>query len=470
MNFILKGTFLIFIFYPFVLPQEYDILVLGAGFSGLGAAIQLGKNNVNNFLVLEAKDYIGGRIKQVPFGGVTIELGAGWIHDADILPQKYYDLSKKYNMKLHSVNYANVLYKWKNGTKVDENLKLRTENELSNKYLNMKNIALKRYQEGRGGVNMRTALRMADWIPDTYMKQAAEYFQLDFENGVIPEDIDAITSGSTGSGKDFINADPRGYSFPVLEEAKFIKDKILLKHEVTKIEQLANKKYTVYTTKGTFSAKHVLVTFSTGVLLSKKITFIPELPLWKTEALSMVPMNHYCKIFLQFKNAFWDTKPEYIVVTGNDRGYFQHWQTFDFKTLYPGKNILLATLTGETCKKYHLISDVEVVDEIYAVLKGMYAQATKPTAILRSSWSTDPHVMGSYSTQTGGINEDDYRALDHPVNASLWFTGEYKGREEFGYAHKALELGMEEAERIIKCIRVYHCPEPRPTRKIYCSR
>ena len=77
--------------------------------------------------------------------------------------------------------------------------------------------------------------------------------------------------------------------------------------------------------------------------------------------------------------------------------------------------------------------------------------------------------MGAYSVPSTGINEDDYRALDHPVNASLWFAGEYKGQKEFGYAHKALEIGSKEADLILKCLRLYYCPETRPVRKIYCS-
>ena len=31
-------------------------------------------------LVLEGSDRIGGRVKDVKFGGITIELGANWVH------------------------------------------------------------------------------------------------------------------------------------------------------------------------------------------------------------------------------------------------------------------------------------------------------------------------------------------------------------------------------------------------------
>ena len=56
---------------------------------------------------------------------------------------------------------------------------------------------------------------------------------------------------------------------------------------------------TVTTTSGTFTAKHAIVTFSPGVLTSRRVTFEPELPDWKVEALSYVPMGDYCRFFFR---------------------------------------------------------------------------------------------------------------------------------------------------------------------------
>lgn len=39
----------------------------------------LAKNGVEDFIILEASDRIGGRIRKENFGGVSVELGAGWI-------------------------------------------------------------------------------------------------------------------------------------------------------------------------------------------------------------------------------------------------------------------------------------------------------------------------------------------------------------------------------------------------------
>ena len=59
---------------------EVDVLILGAGLSGITAGHHLQNNGFTNFLILEAQDYVGGRIKQVKFGNVTVGEGGNWIH------------------------------------------------------------------------------------------------------------------------------------------------------------------------------------------------------------------------------------------------------------------------------------------------------------------------------------------------------------------------------------------------------
>lgn len=57
-----------------------NVLVLGAGVSGISAASTLYKQNVRDFVVVEAQSSIGGRAKVVEWDGFTIETGANWIH------------------------------------------------------------------------------------------------------------------------------------------------------------------------------------------------------------------------------------------------------------------------------------------------------------------------------------------------------------------------------------------------------
>ena len=56
-----------------------DVVVIGAGISGLVAASTLIQKGAN-VIILEAKNYIGGRIRTDRSLGAPFEYGAGWIH------------------------------------------------------------------------------------------------------------------------------------------------------------------------------------------------------------------------------------------------------------------------------------------------------------------------------------------------------------------------------------------------------
>ncbi|KAG8469619.1 hypothetical protein KFE25_006074 [Diacronema lutheri] len=58
-----------------------DAVVVGAGFAGLAAAAYLCERGYN-VTVLESRARLGGRVRTEELGGVTVELGAGWLHGA----------------------------------------------------------------------------------------------------------------------------------------------------------------------------------------------------------------------------------------------------------------------------------------------------------------------------------------------------------------------------------------------------
>lgn len=55
-----------------------DVIVVGAGISGLTAALTLAKKGVD-VLLLEKESQVGGRLMSVPLGGIPCNLGAQWI-------------------------------------------------------------------------------------------------------------------------------------------------------------------------------------------------------------------------------------------------------------------------------------------------------------------------------------------------------------------------------------------------------
>ncbi|CAD0201751.1 unnamed protein product [Chrysodeixis includens] len=60
--------------------NKCNVLIIGAGMAGLAAANYLHKNGMQDFIILEARKRIGGRIISIPMKSINVELGANWIH------------------------------------------------------------------------------------------------------------------------------------------------------------------------------------------------------------------------------------------------------------------------------------------------------------------------------------------------------------------------------------------------------
>ena len=60
----------------------YEAIIIGAGAAGIGAAVNLSRNQFS-YVTLEARDRLGGRVHAKEIDGVQIDVGASWIHDYD---------------------------------------------------------------------------------------------------------------------------------------------------------------------------------------------------------------------------------------------------------------------------------------------------------------------------------------------------------------------------------------------------
>lgn len=83
-------------------PPDYDLIVIGAGLSGLTAATHAYTHlpaSSRRILVLEAKDRVGGKTLSVPtLRGGVVDLGAAWINDTN--QEKIYGVAKRFGVEL----------------------------------------------------------------------------------------------------------------------------------------------------------------------------------------------------------------------------------------------------------------------------------------------------------------------------------------------------------------------------------
>jgi len=439
--------------------QEYDVIVVGSGLAGLGAGKYFHDNNVSKFLILEANDYIGGRVKNIHWYNQTIPLGAGWLHVVDE-DHELYKKHLQYNMSLYTDTYWLNKVEFRNGN--DGSIIPSEEVGKVNSRIvaaqdKMDELVEQRVENGQGTIDLKSGLRWGGFKAKTPLENAIEYFRYEFENGIEPDVIDAVGYGYSALNENVherIVNDPRGYGFPVFEESKPYQSKIKLNKTATKITMHSKNNITIECKDGTsYTTKNVLVTVSTGVLQSGNIEFSPTLPEWKTGGLNMAPMCHYCKIFLRFNTVFWDDSKSYVMLATERKGHFVHWENMNADGLFPGSKILLATLTGDICRESYTFTDNEIIEQAYQVLKKVYPNATRPIEMKRNDFSINPNFLGSYSYQIAGINENDYKAMDHPVQQSIYFAGEAYQRWEFGYAHGAYDSGLGAAKNITNCMR-----------------
>jgi polyamine oxidase len=91
----------------------YEVVVIGAGISGIGASKTLTEAKVPHLLI-EARDRIGGRIHSTDFDGVRVELGASFVHS----PKSEDNLISQY---VEGANWGKVPGKFGTGAYYYEN-------------------------------------------------------------------------------------------------------------------------------------------------------------------------------------------------------------------------------------------------------------------------------------------------------------------------------------------------------------
>ncbi|KAM3958943.1 LOW QUALITY PROTEIN: peroxisomal N(1)-acetyl-spermine/spermidine oxidase [Aphomia sociella] len=82
--------------------NKFNVIIIGGGMAGLSAANYLIKNGMEDFIILEARKRIGGRIISIPIKNHNIELGANWIHG--VLGNPIFEMAMANNL----VNIINI--------------------------------------------------------------------------------------------------------------------------------------------------------------------------------------------------------------------------------------------------------------------------------------------------------------------------------------------------------------------------
>lgn len=246
-----------------------------------------------------------------------------------------------------------------------------------------------------GDQPLSSVLALNGWIPDTSLKRTVEWFYVDFEYALKP----ALISARFYSGvceKNEIVTDHRGFKGIIEHLAGNIKSKIKMNKIVTQIKYNSSG-IEVRTKDGeTYKAKYGICTFSTGVLASDLVEFVPELPKWKREAISRIPLAYYTNIFVKFPTAFWEDN-EFILNGGSISSTFPLVYNLNKKGIQKGSNILLFTAVEDNSLRIESQSKDKTRDEVMKTLGEMYPNVSIPQPTGKS-WNKRHQMHGFVST------------------------------------------------------------------------
>ena len=442
--------------------------------AGIAAAKALHKGGATDFLILEAKNRIGGRMHSKEFGGIRVELGAQTIAGVDEDNTGKYKVNplwkeaQRCGLKGQFADVSSrVFYEGSNRINDTQYVIVGIKSFLAYGNAGEYSKALQKY--GLPDESVRSALKRYGWMPKTAVEKFFDWSLVDMGFGQSPETLSLFktipfkTSDKFGDDIFFIS-DQRGsehllrcmgQDFNLVENDP----RILLNTYVSNIQW--RKNCVCVTARNQFGqsrkyiAKYAISTFSIGLLQSHKmITFEPSLPNWKSNAINAFKMTHLLKIFVKFNYTFWD-RVMFIDRADESRGRYPVIQPLcHFDTISNDSNVLQFYLAGPQAN-YIVNQPPKVAKrEVVEILHEVYPKAfiPEPEDILVSTWKIDPLNQGTYSNKPIGLSGETFRALAAPLG-HLYFSGEATHPDYSGFLHGAYISGTNVGKAIAEALK-----------------
>ncbi|XP_053554182.1 peroxisomal N(1)-acetyl-spermine/spermidine oxidase [Bombina bombina] len=480
-----------------------QVVIIGAGFAGLGAATTLMKNGVNNLVILEALPRAGGRVlTHKPFGAPALELGATWIHGQKDNP--LYKLAKEKDLL------------------ADEGFNMVTCQPITvssqDYFFTEKGKLLPPTQvepvTGFFG-HLMSKINQQDFKIDCGSLSVGEYLDQEFAitNLLETEDLKGVYEWCkraecvdeacnsmyefslsqlniyTALEGPFFNCLGSGGYQALLNTLldQLPPNSLRCCKPVRSIQwegspQLPANNYpvTVLCEDGEqFAADHVIVTVSLGCLKERASTlFVPPLPQGKLEAISRLGFGTVAKIFLEFSEPFWPDdcagvqlvweqgpeSPEGYAAGCRGASWRSEWYKkiggFDCVPMH--RSTLCGWITGLAAEHMENIPEKEVGNTCVRLLKQFTGwPVSELQGVLRSTWHSNPYIRGSYTNVPVGIDAvKEQTALQEPLPSTyhkknirplqVLFAGEATHINFYTTTHGAYLSGVREAERILQ--------------------
>ena len=302
--------------------QQYDYIIVGAGWAGLGACSKLKAGGAKNILVLEAKNRTGGRCTKFIYNVVEQDLGASFIQQIQ-LGNAINGLFKVSGFNKTDAWFGNETEWYINKTQVSAASRAAALTQYKNFVSYLKNkgwetntdeplsLTLSKYWSQANLSDNGTA---SDVFKKAKVNQTLQIWAID--NGA---DISSLSTwqydgvfdyrGST----DFTVKPSYSNFFQYLYSTKCSGVQTNLGETVLKVDY-SGSFINVTTDKSFYLTKKLMLSPSIGILQASlknwnnasTISFNPALPADKQTAINSIGFGRFEKLYVTFTSKFWD--------------------------------------------------------------------------------------------------------------------------------------------------------------------
>ncbi|CAF0966300.1 unnamed protein product [Didymodactylos carnosus] len=444
--------------------EYFDVIIVGCGAAGIATGIDLHEANISSFVILEARDRIGGRAYTKMLDGIPVDLGANWIHHYS--PNNpLYKYTQNGELLADNQWHTDLLYDY-DGSSIPLHVTRKAQRiaqTLFNIVDDYRNKVLK---------EQATDVSIAEVIEHAYEKEV---------QGLLPQCkrvVDLIMGGveqyeasnleklsatyyEAGNG-DFECDKFVQYGYGLLLQKIGHNLPVRLNTIVTHVDTSDRSLIEIRTNHTNYTCKYLLITIPLGCLKKETIMFHPRLPEWKLAAIRQMGFGLMNKIILQFPYNFWNSAT-YINRTSNlIRGEFRCMYSLhaQYNLSNENCNILVIFTTGNFAYEIETLTDQESIERVMKILRTLFESnevlIPNPLKFLISRWSHDPFAYGSYSNFAVNATEQIVFDLSQEcfLNRVHW-AGEHTNEgSTIGCVDSAFESGQREAKKIIEKLNI----------------
>jgi monoamine oxidase len=432
-------------------PLEFDVIVAGAGISGLGAARRMAESGLR-VLLLEARDRIGGRILTLPAsrGDLPVELGAEFVHGR---PPQLLELLDEAELMRFELGGGNRCY-----AEEDGRFQPRPCAEQQEGFQLLKNLAEDPLLKDRD-------LNFAEYLSQRRLPPEAAGWIVNYVQGFNAADARLISCRALArqqAAEDAISGD-RAYRVTTgyAKAAEFLLQTIQKRQGVlrlaTEVREIRWAKRSVEIAAGEqntpliFRARAAVITLPLGVLQAGTVSFIP-VPERIFSAAGLMAMGRASRLVYEFEPEFldWEAGLKGVRFLFTPGAPLTAWWTTSPKS----SGHLTGWMGGGGMEHP---AESKVFENSWKTL----GQALNmPPERLRSKlirwrahdWQSDPYSRGAYSYVTAG-GLDAPAELARPVDGTLFFAGEHTDTAgHWGTVHAALSSGYRAARQAISVL------------------